>query len=91
MRLTKIIIATIVIAGLTVTGCTGSQKRGLKSFESNMAGGLNRTITLYDQTGKEIRHWTGKIDISDSPTETDFMIDGKRVIIHGGISVIEEK
>ena len=83
--------AILAITILASTGCTGSQQRGLKSFKANVAGGLNRTITLYDYNGKEIRKWSGKIDISESQVETDFLVDGKKVVIHGGITVIEEQ
>lgn len=52
---------------------------------------MNRTVTLYDYNGKPIRTWDGKIDVSESETETDFLVDGRKVVIHGGIVVIEEK
>lgn len=88
----KALIATaITILAITVTGCTGSQERGIKNIKSNWTGGLNRTITLYDYNGKAVRTWEGKIDMSESVNETDFIVNGKRVIIHGGIVVAEEK
>lgn len=88
----KALIATVIIVlAITVTGCTGSQERGIKNIKSNWTGGLNRTITLYDYNGKAVRTWEGKIDMSESVNETDFIVNGKRVIIHGGIVVAEEK
>ena len=88
----KALIATaITVLAITVTGCTGSQERGIKNIKSNWTGGLNRTITLYDYNGKAVRTWEGKIDMSESVNETDFIVNGKRVIIHGGIVVAEEK
>lgn len=84
---------------ITIAACTGmswlftnseSGKRALKEQESDLNGGLNRTVTLYSYDGEEIRSWTGKFDVSSSETETYFDIDGKRVIIHGGIVVNEE-
>ena len=83
-------LAILIFMSL-LTGCTGNQQRGIKSFKSNIVGGLNRSVTLYDYSGKEIRKWEGKIDIADSQIETDFIVDGKKVVIHGGITVIEEK
>ena len=85
------LILAIIGLSLVNGGCTGSQQRGLKSFKANVAGGLDRTVTLYDYNGKQIRQWNGKIDISESQVETDFLVDGKKVVIHGGITVIEEK
>ena len=88
----KALIATaITVLAITVTGCTGSQERGIKNIKSNWTGGLNRTITLYDYNGKAVRTWEGKIDMSESVNETDFIVNGKRVTIHGGIVVAEEK
>ena len=88
----KTLIATVItVLAITVTGCTGSQERGIKNIKSNWTGGLNRTITLYDYNGKAVRTWEGKIDMSESVNETDFIVNGKRVIIHGGIVVAEEK
>ena len=87
----KMMLVAVVLLSVVLAGCTGSQQRGLKSFKSNVVGGLDRTVTLYDYNGKVVRSWSGKIDISDSQLETDFLVDGKRVIVHGGITVIEEK
>lgn len=91
MKKTLLVIIAIITTLLLTVGCTGNQQRGIKSVKSNLTGGLNRTITLYDYNGKEIRKWEGKIDLSEAENETDFIVDGKRVLIHGGIAVIEEK
>lgn len=48
-------------------------------------------VTLYDYNGEEIRHWSGKFDVSESENEVYFDDqNGKRIIIHGGIIVNEE-
>ena len=91
MKKTLLIVIAIIITLLFTVGCTGNQQRGIKSVKSNLTGGLNRTITLYDYNGKEIRKWKGKIDLSEAENETDFIVNNKRVLIHGGITVIEEK
>ena len=87
----KYMMGALLVSVLLISGCTGTQERGLKNIKSNWTGGLNRTITVYDYNGKPIKTWEGKIDISDAKDETDFIVDGKRIIIHGGITVIEEK
>lgn len=71
---------------------TVAAKRQWKTTKSNFTGGIDRVVTLYDYQGNVIRQWEGKFDLSDSQTE--FFFDdqnGKRVIIHGGIAVAEEK
>ena len=87
----KLIIAAAVTAFVSITGCTESFDREVKSFSSNWNGGLNRTVTVYDYNGGKIKSWSGKFDVSESENEVYFDdSDGKRVIIHGGIVVNEE-
>lgn len=87
----KLIIAAAVTACVSITCCTASFDREVKSFSSNWNGGLNRTVTVYDYNGGKIKSWSGKFDVSESENEVYFDdSDGKRVIIHGGIVVNEE-
>lgn len=87
----KLIIVVAVTACVSITGCTARFDREVKSFSSNWNGGLNRTVTVYDYNGGEIKSWSGKFDVSESENEVYFDdSDGKRVIIHGGIVVNEE-
>ena len=93
-------IAAIVV-GLAITigmyagfhwyySSTASGQRAFKSQESNLGGGIERTVTVYGYNGEEIQSWTGKFDVTESDQETYFDIDGKRVIIQGGIIINEE-
>lgn len=89
-----IIVGFFLLLGVVCVGIvnqTGSVRRFSKGIESNFGGGLNRTVTLYDNNGSIIRQWTGKVDMSEATDETDMIINGKRVIIHGGITVVEER
>ena len=86
----KLFFVSLLIASVLFSGCTGEQKRGIKSIKSNWTGGLNRVVTLYDYNGKIVKTWKGTIDIKKKKKETDFILDNKRVVIHGGITVIEE-
>lgn len=85
------LIIGAMLIGVTLFAGSSSVKRNVKSVTSDLGGGLERTVTLYDYTGKEIERWTGKFDVSESENEVYFDVDGKRVIIHGGIVVNEEK
>ncbi len=85
------LIIGAMLIGVTLFMGSSSVKRNIKSVTSDLGGGLERTVTLYDYTGKEIQRWTGKFDVSESENEVYFDVDGKRVIIHGGIVVNEEK
>ena len=89
----KKIIATTLAATvlmLSLGGCTEAGKRSWKSMESNWTGGLNRTVTVYDYNGNPIKSWTGHFDVSENTNEVWFDLDGKRVIITGGIIINEE-
>lgn len=68
-----------------------NSSRSVKSMSSDFSGGINRTVTLYDNTGKKIKSWHGKFDIESNDQEVFFDdAQGKRVIIQGGIVVSEE-
>lgn len=86
----KFTIATVIATTTLLAGCTEASKRGWKSAVSDFSGGIDRTVTVYDYDGDEIKHWTGKFDVSDSENEVYFDLNGKRVIIHGGIVIDEE-
>lgn len=91
-----IVIGIILIAAIG-TGMhwyfnsTAAGQRALKSQESNLDGGLSRTVTVYSYSGDEIASWSGKFDVTENDQETWFDIDGRRVIIQGGIIINEEE
>lgn len=74
---------------LSLTSCA-SWNRMWKSFGSDISGGLNRTVTVYSYDGDVLGQWSGKFDVSESEQETYFDINGKRIIIQGGIVINEE-
>lgn len=84
-------LATVgVVALCGLYGCA-SFSREMKSINSDVNGGLERTVTLYDYNGKEIKSWHGKFDIESNDQEIFFDDEqGKRVIIQGGIVMSEE-
>lgn len=86
----KIIIGVIsIVMALSMVGCA-STSREIKSTVSDLTGGLDRTVTVYDYNGEAIKSWTGHFDVSESENEVYFDLNGKRVIIHGGIVINEE-
>lgn len=80
----------VAICFYALSGC-GSCKRIAKNIDSDIHAGVERVATLYDYNGKVIKRWEGKMDLSNSSIETYLLIGEKRVIIHGGIMVVEEK
>ena len=88
----KIGILTIgVVSLVSLSGCSAKWDREMKSTVSNWTGGLNRTVTVQDYNGQEIKSWTGKFDVTEDDNEVYFDDEnGKRVIIQGGIVINEE-
>lgn len=86
-------IAGFLFVGILmmIEGCTTSQQRELKSLKAEWLGGVERKVTVYDYNGKIIKTYEGKIDMSKSEREVDLLLDGKRIIIHGGIVIAEER
>ena len=88
-RLVAAVIALAMVLMMTLSGCA-SWSRFWKSVGSDFSGGLNRTVTVYSYDGTPIKSWSGHFDVSESENEVFFDIDGKRVIIHGGIVINEQ-
>lgn len=85
-----IAIIMVLVMCLTMFAGCASWQRGMKSLGSDFSGGLYRRVTVYDYEGEPIKSWEGKFDVSETTTETYFDINGKRVIIQGGIIINEE-
>ena len=71
---------------------SGPRDRLFKDLSADVHGGLKRVVTVYSYSGAPIRSWHGKIDLSRSTNEVNMIIDNdKRVIIQGGVVVVEEQ
>ena len=96
------LLVSFIVAGLIAGGIalynthTESGKRALKSWESEISGGMNRVVHVYDMEGDEIATYKGKFDIQenaqDGIVKVKFDVDGERHIIYGstGTIVIDE-
>lgn len=82
--------AIMIVAFISILSGCASWERGMKSISSDLSGGVNRTLTVYDYNGEAIQTWTGKMDVSNENDRTMFDMDGKRTIIRGGIIVVQE-
>ena len=91
-----IIGAIVLIVGLSVWWAVGSAswQRNVKSIISDHYGGLDRTVSVYDNTGNLIREYSGRIDIDTERMESGYVFFddqyGKRHMIMGGVVVIDE-
>lgn len=85
----------ICLLGLTmfIYGISGTEsvQRQMKTLSSDLNGGLNRTLTVYDYNGNEIKSYTGKFDVSNNDQGViRFDIDGKRHLVYNGIVIVDE-
>ena len=89
MKKVFVVVMVLALACVMLSGCE-SWERGMKSIASDFAGGLHRTVSVYSYDGDLIQQWSGKFDVSDSENEVYFDLNGKRIIIQGGIVINEE-
>jgi hypothetical protein len=85
-------IISVCLTIATVTGCA-SLDRGIKDINSDIGGGLYRTVEVYDYSGNLLKTYTGKLDIKETATgnEVKFDLDGKRYIFYNAIVIVEEQ
>ncbi|MBR6908660.1 hypothetical protein IKN40_09695 [bacterium] len=89
----KLVIVFICAITLGIFSSCESCSRQMKSLQSDVGGGLERTAVLLDYNGDTIKVWEGKFDIRDTGSDNQIFFDlnGKRVWIQGGIFLSEEK
>ncbi|RAW17077.1 hypothetical protein DC345_08235 [Paenibacillus taichungensis] len=95
---TGVWVTILVILGIIV-GCliwyfnTASGERALKTMRSNNAGGLERVVKVYSDSGELIQTYEGKIDLQDTEygNKVLFDLDGKRIVIYNATVISEEK
>lgn len=84
MKKRKIIVGVLFsMIILSTTGCS-SCSRMTTDIKSDIGGGLNRTVNIYNYQGELIATYTGKIDleVSDNCNKIKFDLDGKRYIYY---------
>ena len=74
---------------------SASGRRAYKSQQSNLNGGINRVVKVYDMEGDEIARYEGKFDVEHRNQDNRIMFDdenGKRHIIYytTGTVIVDE-
>jgi|GEM_PF-325642 len=85
-------LCTVMLCAVLLGGCTGcaSWQRSCKSCESEISGGLDRTVNVYSYDGTLIATYTGKIDVEENESKVLFDMDGKRYIYYNAIVEVIE-
>ena len=81
--------ATIALAVVNISGCASCSRAPEPTQPDTMAG-LPRRVVAYDYDGEILRSWEGTFDVTMEGQEVSLDIDGKQVVIQGGIVIIEE-
>lgn len=93
-KIINFIIATLgilfLLSGCSGTGCASCERK-FKSCQSDVAGGLDRIVIVYDMNGNEMARYEGKIDIATEDGSVQFEYHGKRIIWYNAIVSIIEK
>lgn len=87
-RIIMAIIACVLCT--TLCGCA-SLERGCKSCQSELAGGLDRVVVVYDLMGNEMARYEGKLDLATADGCVQFEYNGKRIIWYNAIVSVLEK
>lgn len=82
------LVAVLVTLGLC--GCA-SLERACKSCKSDLTGGLDRIVIVYDLMGNEMARYEGKLDLATEDGCVQFEYNGKRIVWYNAIVSIIEK
>lgn len=87
--LVALIVCILVGNGLSWYNTnTASGIRAYKDFQSELANGIEREITITAEDGREIFHYEGKVDVESNHEDNYIKFEseeGKRYIIYYGI------
>lgn len=93
------VLVTLVITAAVCGGiqwwlhCTEAGRRAIKDTQSNISGGIERTVTVYDINGDVIETYSGRFDVDYDSDRIKFDDeDGKRHVIYytTGTVIIDE-
>ena len=93
------VIGGLVIAGVILVMVilfvfikSATFQRWWKSLGSNVSGGINRVVYVYDDNGHLLRTYEGYIDIKDTDygNKVLFDLNGNRIVIYNCNVIVEE-
>ena len=83
-------VVVLVLATLGLCGCA-SLERECKSCQSDLNGGLERIVIVYNLNGEEMARYEGKLDLATEDGCVQFEYNGKRIVWYNAIVSIIEK
>ena len=94
LMITILLTIGIIVGSIWYFNNTESGKRNVKDWQSNIDNGIERIVTVYDVSGKEIKKYEGRFDVSYDSDRIKFDDEqGKRHVIYytTGTITIDEK
>lgn len=88
MSILGVVIVVILFLGMYIYFNLPSVQQRISHAKSE-AIGLNRTITLFDSSGKPVKSWKGRVQVELEGGAARFIVDRKTIII-AGTYIIEE-
>jgi len=85
-----IYLSLVLLAVVAISGCTESQRKGIKHIKSDVVG-LKRQVTLYDCNGNAIRSWQGRFKIEIQGAYLSFIDDDGNEVKVSGTVVVQEQ
>jgi len=93
--LALVIIVVFIIFNSWYNTSTANGARNYKDYKSNIENGLDRSVDIYAEDGRQIYHYDGKIDIEDNNGYILFEDENhkRHIIYYGALDtvIIEEK
>jgi uncharacterized membrane protein YeiB len=92
-KVTGYVGVAIAIIFIVIHFNTAQGQRMVKSWTSNTTGGLERIVEVYDQSGKLVKTYEGKLDVQDTEygNKVLFDLNGKRTVIYNATVIVQEK
>lgn len=90
-RIVIAVVSVLILAYLIVGASCSSCSRSCKSFGSDVGGGLDRIVNIYDYRGDKIASYEGKIDVEENNSKVLFDLNGKRYIYYNCLVEVIEK
>lgn len=89
MKKIKFLVLILLAIGMC-TGCE-SWNRFKKNVNSDVGGGLYRTVNVYTYDGKLIATYEGKLDLQENEGKVLFDLNGKRYVYYNALVEVIEK
>lgn len=93
MKKYVVIISSIIMLFMYLfigASCSSCDRMG-KSCASDIGGGLDRIVNIYDYEGDKIASYEGQIDVQENDTKVLFDLNEKRYVYYNCLVEVIEK